>query len=72
MNAVVKEIGEDFIVHVVTDNGVTYKKAGEELMKVRSHLVWTPCTTYCVDLILKKIRQQQSMKMLVDATQKKL
>ena len=58
MNQVVEEIGEDYIVQIVTDNGSNYKKAGEELMKIRPHIFWTPCAAHCVDLMLKDIGQQ--------------
>jgi hypothetical protein len=70
MNTVVDEIGEDYIVQVVTDNGSAYKKAGEELMNLRPHIFWTPCAAHCVDLMLKEIGKLDSVKKAVDAGQK--
>ncbi|MQL91191.1 hypothetical protein Taro_023796 [Colocasia esculenta] len=66
MREVVEEIGEQYIVQVVTDNGSAYKKAGEELMKIYPHLYWTPCAAHCVDLMLKEIGTLQPVKMVVD------
>ncbi|KAK1588359.1 hypothetical protein Q3G72_022456 [Acer saccharum] len=38
LDSVVEEVGEDFVVQVVTDNASNYKKAGEMLMKKRTQL----------------------------------
>ncbi|MQM15138.1 hypothetical protein Taro_048077 [Colocasia esculenta] len=53
----VAEIGEEYIVQVMTDNSSNYKKAREELMKSHPHIFWTPCAAHCVDLMLKEIGQ---------------
>ncbi|KAK1565650.1 hypothetical protein Q3G72_031716 [Acer saccharum] len=55
LDSVVEEVGEDYVVRVVTDNASNYKKAGEMLMKKRTRLWWTPCAAHCIDLILEKI-----------------
>ena len=52
MDAVVEEIGEKYVVQIITDNGSAYKKAGEMLMERRPHLYWTPCAAHSLDLIL--------------------
>ncbi|MQM02666.1 hypothetical protein Taro_035441 [Colocasia esculenta] len=69
MEQMVAEIGEEYIVQVVTDNDSNYKKAGEELMKSHPHIFWTPCAAHCVDLTLKEIGQLHQVKHVVEAAQ---
>ncbi|XP_042476322.1 uncharacterized protein LOC122058015 [Macadamia integrifolia] len=51
----VEEIGEDYVVQVVTDNTVNYKAACTLLMQKRTRLYWTPCAAHCLNLMLKDI-----------------
>ena len=50
-----EEVGDDIVIQVVTDNAFIYKLVRKMLMDKRPHLWWTPCTTYCIDLMLEKI-----------------
>ena len=43
LNAIMKRIGEENIVQVVTDNVANYKAGGQLLMEKRKSLFWTPC-----------------------------
>lgn len=49
-----KEIGEENLVHVVIDIASAYVAAGEMLMEKRK-LFWSPCAAYCTDNILEDI-----------------
>lgn len=55
LDEVVEEVGEEYVVQVVTDNASNYKKAGELLMEKRPHLYWAPCSAHCIDLILESL-----------------
>ncbi|XP_029127873.1 uncharacterized protein LOC109801981 [Cajanus cajan] len=55
---VVEEVGEENVVHIVTDNAANYKAVGEMLMKKRTKLYWTPCAAHCIDLILEDFEKK--------------
>ena len=47
---VIKGFGEANVVQIVTDNGLTFVKAGKLLMK-KYNLYWTPCAAHYIDLM---------------------
>jgi len=51
----VDKIGKEYVVQVVTDNGVNFKAAGRILMERIPHLFWTPCAAHCLNLMLQDI-----------------
>ncbi|XP_066329983.1 uncharacterized protein [Miscanthus floridulus] len=51
----VDKIGKEYVVQVVTDNGVNFKAAGRILMGRIPHLFWTPCVAHCLNLMLQDI-----------------
>ncbi|XP_051139077.1 uncharacterized protein LOC127256894 [Andrographis paniculata] len=53
--AKIEEIGKEYVVHVVTDNGANFKKAGKILEQRIPTLYWTPCAAHCLDLMLEDI-----------------
>jgi transposase-like protein len=55
---VVKEIGAEHIVHIVTDNGSNYKKACKALANEFQHITWTPCQAHTINLMLKDISER--------------
>ncbi|XP_057779563.1 uncharacterized protein LOC130998147 [Salvia miltiorrhiza] len=55
LDGIVEEIGEELVVHVVTDNASNYKAAGKLLMEKMKSLYWTPCVAHCIDLMLEKL-----------------
>ncbi|XP_024019225.1 uncharacterized protein LOC112090946 [Morus notabilis] len=55
LDEIVKEVEEDLVVQVVTDNTSAYKAAGAKLMEKRKHLFWTPYAAHCIDLIFEKL-----------------
>jgi hypothetical protein len=52
---VVADVGENNIVHIVTDNGFNYKKAYRYLTNECHHIAWHPCLAYTINLMLKTI-----------------
>ncbi|KAJ9680166.1 hypothetical protein PVL29_019454 [Vitis rotundifolia] len=57
---VIKEVGIDNVVQIVTDNGSAFVKAGKLLMK-KYNLYWTPCAAHCIDLIFEDIGKRPSV-----------
>jgi hypothetical protein len=60
---VVKEIGAEHIVHIVTDNGSNYngsnyKKTCKALGREFALITWTPCLAHTVNLMLKDIGER--------------
>lgn len=55
LDKVVEEVGEEYVVQVVTDNEVALKAVGQKLMEKRSHLYWSSYEALCLDLCLKDI-----------------
>ncbi|VVB01793.1 unnamed protein product [Arabis nemorensis] len=55
LSRMIEEVGEQYVVQVVTDNASNYVKAGTLLMAERKHLYWTPCDAHCIDLMLEDI-----------------
>ncbi|XP_058077994.1 uncharacterized protein LOC131226231 [Magnolia sinica] len=55
LDSVVKEIGEDYVVQVITENAASYVMAGRLLMEKRRRLFWTPYAPHCIDLMLEDI-----------------
>ena len=51
---VIKEVGVDNVVQIVTNNGLAFVKVGKLLMK-KFNLYWTPCAAHCIDLMLKTL-----------------
>ncbi|KAM0919346.1 hypothetical protein ACQ4PT_008265 [Festuca glaucescens] len=52
---VVEEIGQGFVVQIVTENGSSFKEACRQLIKEYPHIVWQPCAAQTVNLMLKDI-----------------
>ena len=52
---VVEEIGQGFVVQIVTQNGSNFKEACGQLIKEYPHIVWQPCAAHTVNLMLMEI-----------------
>ena len=50
----IKQVGEANVVQIVTDNGLTFVKAGKLLMK-KYNLYWTPYAAHFIDLMFEDI-----------------
>ena len=56
LQAKIEEIGKEYVVQIVTDNGANYKKAGQLLTTERfPPMFWTPCAAHCIDLMLEDV-----------------
>ncbi|XP_040948587.1 uncharacterized protein [Gossypium hirsutum] len=70
LDSVVEEIGENYIVQIVTDNEAAMKAAGKKLMLKRQHLYWTSCAAHCLDLCLEDIGKKPSVAKVLDEAKK--
>ncbi|XP_073138632.1 uncharacterized protein [Henckelia pumila] len=66
LNKVIDEVGEENIVHVVTDSESANKAAGQKLMIERPHIFWSPCAAHCIDLMLEDIGKMTKVKKCID------
>eukprot|EP00261_Vitis_vinifera_P039140 XP_019080383.1 PREDICTED: uncharacterized protein LOC104881512 [Vitis vinifera] len=57
---VIKEVGKQNVVQIVTDNGSTFVKVGKLLMK-KYNLYWTLCAAHCIDLMFEDIGKRKSI-----------
>ncbi|RVW89975.1 hypothetical protein CK203_036507 [Vitis vinifera] len=60
LKTIIKEVGKENVVQIVTDNGSAFMKAGKQLMK-KYNLYWTPCAVHCIDLIFEDITKRPSV-----------
>ncbi|KAH7437282.1 hypothetical protein KP509_05G064000 [Ceratopteris richardii] len=49
------EVGPSNVVQVVIDNASNYRHMGQLLEGEYPHIVWTPCATHCLDLLMEDI-----------------
>ncbi|WJZ92484.1 hypothetical protein VitviT2T_011474 [Vitis vinifera] len=67
---VIKEVGIDNVVQIVTDNGSASVKAGKLLMK-KFNLYWTPCAAHCINLMFEDIGKRPSTAELMQSVKEK-
>ncbi|RVW78540.1 hypothetical protein CK203_049801 [Vitis vinifera] len=60
LKTIIKEVGKENVVQIVTDNGSAFMKAGKQLMK-KYNLYWTPCAVHRIDLIFEDIGKRPSV-----------
>ena len=70
LDQAVGEIGEQYIVQVVTDNEAALKAVGRKLMEKRKHLYWTSCAAHCMDLCLEDIAKKKNTTKTLEETKK--
>ncbi|XP_058189375.1 uncharacterized protein LOC131306961 [Rhododendron vialii] len=51
----IKQIGEEHVVQIVTDNATNYKAAGLSIETKFPHIFWTPCVVHSLNLASKNI-----------------
>lgn len=49
----VNDVGAEYVVQIVTDNGSNFKKACNLLSNEFKHIVWLPCLAHMINLMLK-------------------
>ena len=52
---IVRDVGPENVVQIVTDNGSNFKKACALLHEEYNHIVWQPCLAHTINLMLKDI-----------------
>ena len=57
----VKEVGEENVLHVVTDNAAANMKAAELFMEKHPRIYWTSCAAHSIDLMLERISKQKEI-----------
>ena len=62
---VIKCVGPLNVVHIVIDNATNYVVAGRLISQKHKHINWSPCTTYCLNLIFKDISKMDHVAKLV-------
>lgn len=67
---IVEEIGEEFVVQLVTDNGSNYKKACKQLTDEFPHITWQPCAAHTINLMLKDIGRFDEVAEVVDSAKR--
>ena len=60
MKSVIKDVREENVVQIVTDNGSVFVKAGKLLMK-NFNLYWTLCATHYIGLMFEDIGKRPSI-----------
>jgi hypothetical protein len=62
---VIIELGEEHIVQIVTNNGSNYKKTCM-LMSQKYRIVWQPCLSHTINLMLKSIGEFSDHKAMIE------
>ena len=65
----IKDVAEENVVQIVTDNGLAFVKAVKLLMK-KYNLYWTPCAAHCIDLMFEDIGKRESVSDLITNARK--
>ncbi|XP_045809898.1 uncharacterized protein LOC123904258 [Trifolium pratense] len=70
LDKMVEEVGEEYVVQIVTDNEAALKAAGLKLMEKRPTLYWSPCAAHCLDLCLEDIGKKSNVQRVLDEAKK--
>jgi hypothetical protein len=66
---VVTEVGENNIVHIITDNGSNYKKPCRYVTNEYHHIAWQPCLPHTINLMLKIIGDFRDHESVIDSAE---
>jgi hypothetical protein len=64
---VVIEVGENNIVHIITDNGSNYKNAHRYVTNEYRHIAWQPCLAHTMNIMLKTIGDFHDHESVIDS-----
>jgi hypothetical protein len=70
LDKMVEEVGEEYVVQIVTDNEAALKAVGLKLMEKRPTLYWSPCAAHCLDLCLEDIGKKSNVQKVLDEAKK--
>jgi hypothetical protein len=65
MDGFIQEISLHNVVQIITDNEANYVVVGRTLMERHCSLVWSPCTTHCIDLMLEDMGKNSFIKEVI-------
>ncbi|XP_059074240.1 uncharacterized protein LOC131874613 [Cryptomeria japonica] len=66
LDGVVREVGVENVVQIITDNAAAYVSAGRMLMQRHPSITWSPCAAHCLDLVLEDIGKIGWVKKVVE------
>ncbi|OAY72271.1 Ubiquitin-conjugating enzyme E2 variant 1B, partial [Ananas comosus] len=69
LEQVLGEVGEKCMVQVVSNNSTNFQKPDKLLMQRHSHLFWTPCRAYCINLMMSDFGEINRVKKTIDTAQ---
>ncbi len=67
---VVRELGPQHVVQIITDNGSNYKKACRLLRQEYPTIVWQPCVAHTINLMLKEVGKMPDHEMVIESARK--
>ncbi|KAK2991349.1 hypothetical protein RJ640_011826 [Escallonia rubra] len=65
LDKVVEEIEEEHMIQVVSQNGSAYMKVGKLLMQKRKCLIYVPCVSHSINLILTDFAEMRATKSVI-------
>ncbi|XP_059072640.1 uncharacterized protein LOC131873640 isoform X1 [Cryptomeria japonica] len=66
LDGVVREVGVENVVQIITDNAAAYVSVGRMLMQRHPSITWSPCAAHCLDLVLEDIGKIGWVKKVVE------
>ncbi|XP_057831660.2 uncharacterized protein LOC131042327 [Cryptomeria japonica] len=66
LDGVVREVGVENVVQIITNNAAAYVSAGRMLMDRHPSITWSPCAAHCLDLVLEDIGKIGWVKKVVE------
>ena len=69
LRTIIKKVGQEMVIQIVTDNGLAFVKAGKLLMK-KFNLYWNLCAAHCIDLLFKDIGKNPSITDMINNARK--
>eukprot|EP00253_Pinus_taeda_P006848 PITA_06848 len=66
LDGFIREIGVQNVVQVIINNAANYVSANKMLMERYHTLLWTPCATHCLNLLLEDMGKLFFIKEVVD------
>ncbi len=67
---VVREVGPQHVVQIITDNRSNYKKVCRLLRQEYPTIVWQPCVAHTINLILKEVGKMPDHDMVIQSARK--
>ena len=69
LKTIIKEVGQENAVQIVTDNGSAFMKVRKQFMK-KYNLYWTSCAAHCIYLIFEDIGKRPNVIDVINTARK--